>query len=300
MVVDREAGKVYLSSADFRSVAAGRSVRGAIHVFELDGEGRAPSQLEHDLDGPLVPHGIDLYRGEDGERRLFVVNHPEPTASRIEIFAIEGERLRHLRTIEGPELVSINDITAVGPESFYATNDAGTAPNDALRPFRTYLRLPWSNVVYFDGDDLRFVAEGLRYGNGIAISEDGTTLFVAETTGRRLRVYDRNPDNGTLTEQFSEEIPSGLDNISLAPDGRLWIGSHPKLLDFVAHAEDPNAHSPSQVLRLEVRERHVRVEELYLNDGAELSGSSVALPVSEGRFLVGSVFEPHFLDCRLQ
>jgi len=40
------------------------------------------------------------------------------------------------------------------------------------------------------------------------------------------------------------------------------------------------------------------VEEVYLNDGTQLSGSSVAAPVN-GRMLIGSVFEPFILDCSL-
>ena len=40
------------------------------------------------------------------------------------------------------------------------------------------------------------------------------------------------------------------------------------------------------------------VEEIYLDTGAEISGSSVAA-VRGNRILIGSVFDPKFLDCQL-
>ena len=68
-----------------------------------------------------------------------------------------------------------------------------------------------------------------------------------------------------------------MDNIELDNDGGLWIGSHPKLLTFIDHAENPDAVSPSQVLRLSMDEnRSYIVQEIYLSTGEDLSGSSVA------------------------
>ena len=45
-------------------------------------------------------------------------------------------------------------------------------------------------------------------------------------------------------------------------------------------------------------EKRFEVNEVWLDDGATLSGSSVGLPLGEGRFVVGSVFEGHLLDCK--
>ena len=72
------------------------------------------------------------------------------------------------------------------------------------------------------------------------------------------------------------------------------------MLAFLAHAKDGSAKSPSQVLRATwaPAEKRFEVNEVWLDDGATLSGSSVGLPLGEGRFLVGSVFEGHLLDCK--
>ena len=71
-------------------------------------------------------------------------------------------------------------------------------------------------------------------------------------------------------------------------------------VEGIVGAEDGSKLSPSQVLRLTPPiTADSALEEIYLDTGREISGSSVALPVGESRFPVGSVFERHFLDCRL-
>jgi len=297
IVFDPESAVAYLSSTDWRALNEGRDGAGGIYAYAPAGDG-PPRRMETNIEGPLHPHGLSLLR-RDGEVRLFVVNHPTRAESRVEIFTVEGDRLAHQRTVEGEALLSINDVAAVGPESFYATNDAGTRADDGLRAVESYLRMPWANVIYFDGRQARVVAEDFAYANGIALSEDGHVVYVSETTGQRLHAFARNLETGALGTRQSLRIPSGLDNLTVAADGALWMGSHPQLLAFVAHAGDPSKLSPSQIFRVPAEGTELgEPEEIYLGDGSELSGSSVAVPVGPSRFLVGSVFEPHFLDCR--
>ena len=95
------------------------------------------------------------------------------------------------------------------------------------------------------------------------------------------------------------DLKTGLDNIELDSAGRLYIAAHPKLLTFVKHAKDAAYLSPSQVLRLEGQPGGgYIVTEIYLDSGAQISGASVAA-VSGKRMLIGSVFDPKFLDCQL-
>lgn len=67
---------------------------------------------------------------------------------------------------------SVNDIVAVGPEHFYATNDLYFV-NHHLRLLELYLGLAWSYVVYYSPDEVRVVADGFDFANGINISPDG-------------------------------------------------------------------------------------------------------------------------------
>ena len=89
-------------------------------------------------------------------------------------------------------------------------------------------------------------------------------------------------------------------DIEIDTNGDVWIGAHPQLLKFIRHAADGSMLSPSQVLRVrQGSQGSYVVEEIYLNDGRQLSGSSVAA-VMAGRLLIGAVFEPRFLDCSLE
>lgn len=303
IVLDPIMKRAYLSYQDFRSLKqTERAEPGAIASYDLE-RGGAPVKVAMDFPQPFHPHGLSFFRSADGERRLFIVNHPDRNTSHVEIFAVEGVEtptLRHLRTVTGPEMISINDVVAVGLDQFYATNDAGTRADDALRTVETVLRLPWASVLYFDDVHFTTVVEGLTYANGIAVSADGRAVYVAETTGRKLSIYDRDVSTGELTLRSSKVIPSGLDNLSIANDGSIWIGAHPKMFDFLAHSNDPTALSPSQIFRATVDGTSVNVEEIFLDDGRQISGSSVALPVGSKRFIIGTVFQEHFLDCRVR
>lgn len=66
---------------------------------------------------------------------------------------------------------SVNDIIAVGPEHFYATNDHYFS-DPFLKYLETYLNLRWANVVYYSPDEVKLVAEGFDSANGITISPD--------------------------------------------------------------------------------------------------------------------------------
>ena len=66
---------------------------------------------------------------------------------------------------------SLNDLVAVGREHFYATNDHYFV-DQYMRSWELYLGLAWSNVVYYSPDDVRVVASGFDFANGISMSPD--------------------------------------------------------------------------------------------------------------------------------
>jgi arylesterase / paraoxonase len=183
----------------------------------------------------------------------------------------------------------------LGPDAFYLTNDHTTPPS-WWREAQDYLLLTHSNIVYWDGHRMRVADEGLRLANGMALSHDGGTLYVAETTGRAVRTYARDVDTGQLSLRHRIPCGTGVDNIDVDEAGNLWIGAHPKMLRFVVHAQDPSKRSPSQVLHVDVQVDPPEAETVWLSMGEDLSGSSVAA-VRGDKMLIGSVFEPHILIC---
>ncbi len=115
-------------------------------------------------------------------------------------------------------------------------------------------------------------------------------------TSFAVAVYNRDAASGALTLQAEIDVDTGPDNIEIDANGNLWIGAHPKLLTFVAYAKDADKLSPSQALRIHRAEGGYDVTEVFLSEGDDISGSSVAA-WRQGRLLIGSVFDPHFLDC---
>ncbi|MGH7819060.1 MAG: SMP-30/gluconolactonase/LRE family protein, partial [Candidatus Binatia bacterium] len=202
----------------------------------------------------------------------------------------------HRRTIADPLLVSPNDLHALDHERFFVTNDHANPPGLA-RTIEEYFRREIANVLYYDGSSFRVAADGIAMPNGVNASPDGRSLYVASTLSGSIRLFDLDPATGGLSPKGRIDVGSGVDNIDVDAAGRIWIGAHPKLLTFVRHTSDAAELSPSQVLRIDPASRSV--EEVYLDLGSGISGSSVAA-FHDGRMLVGPVLDPKFLDCRFR
>ena len=287
----------YISSTDRWALDQGNAGRGAIFSYDLNQDHPKPVILQHDFTGSFNPHGISLFVGEQGVERLFVVNHFNGKHS-IEIFQLADNSLIHLQTLQDPMMISPNDIVAVGMNQFYFTNDHAYV-NGVMRTLEDYGRLKLANLVYYDGSSYKEAAAGFSYANGVNVSPDGKKLYLTATTERVLYVFKRDIPSGSLDLEAEIELGTGGDNIEIDTKGDIWIGAHPQLLKFVGHAADRSKLSPSQVLRLKHNSLgDYAVEEIYLNDGKEMSGSSVAA-VMENRLMIGAVFEPRFLDCSM-
>ncbi len=304
IVVDRARSLAYVTSADRRGVTRkGTPPNGAIMLLPLaDGPAAVPLRLEPLPPESFFPHGLDLWIGPDGERRLFVVDHGRDGASHsVEIFRIteEGRRLVHLETIRSSAFIDPNDIVAVGPRRFYLTNLHG-ARSALARTLEGYLMLPLADVVYYDGTRARPVARGLRMANGITRDAAGAHIFVAEITGRAVTAYRRLPGGGALGKLWRRPVPMGVDNLSMDADGVLWAAGHPDLLAISARLAGGDAPSPSEVIRIDGAGGDAPGwKTVFLDRGEALSAASVAVHVDD-RLLIGAVFGPQILDCALR
>ncbi len=290
-------GIAYISAYDRRAVLKGEETERGIYAYDTNKPNAKPKLLTTGPQKEFRPHGISLFISPDGNDRLFVINHANEHHT-VEIYEVQPNALNHLKTVEDPQLISPNDLVAVGPNQFYLTNDHRYR-SGLMSTVETYLKFRFANIVYYDGKSFSVVAADFGYANGINVSADGTKLYMAAVLDKTLYSFNRNVDTGALEANTELYLNSGLDNIDIDADGNLWIASHPKLLSFLAHAGDPAKISPSQVFKISVNaEEKLSAEEVYLNEGEELSASSVA-SVFGNRMLVGAVFDPKFLDCRL-
>jgi arylesterase/paraoxonase len=290
-------GVAFVSGCDRRAIQEGGAGGGAIFAYDLNAVTSEPVNLTPDADRDFRPHGISLFVGEAGHDVLFVINH-QGGEHRIDVFDLKEGELIHREALTSPMLVSPNDIVAVGPDRFYVTNDH-RYPSGWKRTLEDYLRLRRSNVLFYDGAEFVQAAAGIGYANGINVSPDGKLIYVCSITAGGLHIYDREPVSGKLELRETIDLRTGVDNIELDADGDLWIGAHPQLLSTAKHFKDKETISPSQVLHLTPRAGGgYDVEEVYLDTGAEISASTVAA-VRGNRLLIGAIFEPKFLDCRM-
>ena len=289
MAVDPDTGLVFISSLDRRDTGA----RGAIHIVDpadplaadgwRDMTGGVPSNFE--------PLGL-AYFEEAGLRRLFVVNAANNS---VEIFDVaEDGTLTHLDTKNERRLTSPNNVTAVGVDRFYVTNDVKAGRETTLGKLQFLTRASEGELFYFDGVAWSVAATGLKFANGVAASTDGDEIYVAETAAKSIRVFARNDASGALQQKRKVKTPAAPDNLTVSTDGVLWAAGLPKPLSLLGHAGNAAKLSPSAVMRID----ETGASTLYLDDGSELSASSVAARVGD-TLLIGAIFEHKFLLCDL-
>jgi arylesterase/paraoxonase len=300
ITIDQQTGITFISVDDRRSNMQnpGSAEGGILMLKLLDSLPRLINITPTEMDD-FHPHGISLWKSSEGRTFLFVINHRQKKPAHVvERFEWRNDSLIHLESIMDAEVMtSPNDLVAVGNRSFYVTNDHYYAHRGIGRTLEDYLQRAIAYVNYYDGHTFKKVAEGIAYPNGIAASTDQMQLFVASTTGRKILVYDRDIISGTLTLKQEIQTGTGVDNIELDEKGALLIGCHPQLLKFASHAADASKFSPSQVIKLtHDDDQHYQVEEVFLNNGQDYSGSSVAA-VYQNTMLIGSVFEKSMLIC---
>lgn len=300
ITIDQQTGLAFISVDDRRAnMHNPGSIQGAILIMNLADSLPVLKDVTPTHLTDFHPHGISLWKEGDGRTFLFAVNHSHNRIENsVERFEWRNDSLVHLESIQDSELMtSPNDVTAIGERSFYVTNDHGYSERGLERTLEDYLQRAISYVNYFDGTSFKKAATGIAYANGINRSADYSKILVASTTGRKVVIYNRDVASGALTFGEEVEVNTGVDNIELDDAGTLWIGCHPQLLKFVAHAADSAKFSPSQIIKLTQNSSGTyQVEEVFLNDGTSYSGSSVAA-VYKNKILVGSVFEKSMLVC---
>jgi arylesterase / paraoxonase len=318
LVIHPRTGVAYLSAYDRSADARGQPVRGAVYSYR-PGTTETPRDLTAELPASFRPHGISLWLNPDKQRgardSLFVVNHADGGHS-VEIFDIEPDRLVPRRSVRDPSFRSPADVLAVNRDSFYLTNDSGTEPGEWSWWIENVLRFPFANVVYYDGQRAFEVADRIAKANGIAMSADRSTLYVAALLGGVIHVYDRDEETGVTVERTRIKLRTSPDSVEVDAAGNLWVGAHPRLLTLLWHVAfggeasvakpregaiwDPATRAPSQVLRIKPQGGgQYELNEIFADDGNKLMASSSAMMYRD-RLLIGSLTDTHILDCKLR
>jgi arylesterase / paraoxonase len=301
--VDAAHDAVIVSSTNRRAPKSAPDPRDGLYLLKLSDPSAAPVKLDG-VPKDFHPHGISLYHAPNGDETLMAVNHRKDGSQAVEIFGLTYDngaaKLAARSSIGSGLLVSPNDLFAVGPDRFYVSNDHVT--KTALGRFaEDYLLWPHADLVYFNGTNFRIAAQRMAFPNGVYVTPDGTHLYIAVTSERRIIAMSREPFFGNLTEIGSLSLPLRPDNISADAEGRLIIAGHPSLIrvnQFRADAANP---SPSQVVRVTLDKSSVPTgyETLFADDGALIGASSSAAMVGK-ILLIGSVLDNKLLICDMK
>ncbi|MFK7814085.1 MAG: hypothetical protein AB8B59_16425 [Maribacter sp.] len=291
IIVIPESGVALVSASPRKEVLDVQQKLGGLYLVDLNSTDYSIKKLTTDLNMPFAPHGISTYK-TDSTHTVMVVNHTLDGHS-FEVFKLQEAELTFERTITNPNIVSPNDVVMLDENRFYFTNDHKYEEGIG-RLLEDYGGLGLSNVVFFDGENYKEVANGIGYANGINYDAKRNLLFVASPRNFEVKVYAPNED-GSL--KFIEDIDcdTGVDNIEFDSKGNLWIGSHPNLLAFSSYAGGGKDISPSEIIKIEYRSKgDFSIEKIYINDGSEMSASTVAAPYQD-LIVTGNVMDSHFL-----
>ncbi len=250
----------------------------------------------------FAPSGLSLYTPATGPKLLFVTSRTRPGSHYVQIFEQSSTGAFAPReTIRDSLLWSPTAIVAVGPRQFYVVNQLGfkrafenggkVTPGDQMRG-------NMSTVVYYDGEQMKIVAGRLSLASGIAISPDGRTVYVSESARGRIATFERDIASGALKRTENIDVPGSPRNLTIDQDGTLWVGNHPHAMPFMDFLQDSENRAPTQILKVTPGAKpDKQVEEIYVNDGAELSAGTTAAPRSSDQFVASSRTDRKLLSC---
>ena len=280
-----------ISSTNRKSFPNTEQETGGLYFLDLKTKNYDPIHLTENFKRPFAPHGISIFK-KDSVNVIAAINHTKE-GEFIEIFELIGAKFTHKKTLKHDFIFSPNDIVLLDENRFYFTNDH-KYKDGIQRLAEDYLGLSISNVIYFDGMNYIEVANKIAFANGINIDLKRGLVFVASVRGFLVKVYQQNEDHSLA---FIENIycNTGVDNIEFDSENNLWIGAHPSLLHFNFYANNNKEISPSEIIKINYIEKgNYSIEQIYIEDGNTMSGSSVAAPFGN-LILTGNVMDEHLL-----
>ena len=176
-------------------------------AVDLDGKSEVMARVPTTL-----PFSIDWL--PDG--RLLVVSGPEALLLRQER---DGSLVTHADL--GGLAGGFNEIVVDGRGNTYVNGgDYNPMVDKEFIPGVVGLVTPDGSV--------RRVADGIAFGNGMAVTPDDSTLIVAESYGKRLTAFDIDADGSLSNRRVWADLGAGVpDGICLDADGAVWYADVP-------------------------------------------------------------------------
>ena len=294
--LDRRRGLAYLSLLDRDSLAHGAAVDGTVMLLDLNLADPAPRAAMTFDPGNFRPQALSLLERASAPARLFAISQHPDGSHQVEIAEQgSGGGFFPREAVRDPAFIDPSAIAATGEREFYLANNR-TDSGAWAKLGETLFRSGSATLIHYDGARAHTVATGLAGIGGMATSPDASKLYVAETLAKALRIYRRSPANGALALDEIVELDSAPTGLDVDEDGVVWIAALPRL--FRSGERDAAGPAPTLVLRFDPRKAgDARVTRVYLNDGDEISGGTVAARWRD-EFLIGALFDKKVLICK--
>ena len=179
----------------------------AIRSVDLQG------QLDMVLELPFKPNGFGFRR--DGSIMV-------GDALGRKIYRWDGKSLAQVADISASTVFCLSDGIVDRHDRMYI----GDIGYNFFDPSNQSVDTCVITCIEADGS-ARIVARDLSFPNGMAITPDGSTLIVAETTAHRLTCYDIEPDGGLANRRAYAPLGEDVqpDGIALDTEGGVWIAN---------------------------------------------------------------------------
>jgi len=134
------------------------------------------------------------------------------------LLVVSGQEALLLRQEPGGSLVTHADLSGLGKVF-----------NEIVVDGRGNAYVNGENVVLVTPDgSARPVADGLAFGNGMAVTPDNSTLIVAESHGKRITAFDIGTDGGLSNRRVWADLGDGVpDGICIDAEGAVWYADVP-------------------------------------------------------------------------
>lgn len=166
-----------------------------------------------EIDLPFLPNGLGFMPDGSivfGDALNLVMKH------------WDGSTLRDLASLQGRAEWALSDAVTDAQGRTYVGDVGYNFWNPEVAATATAV----INRIDPDGSVVK-VADGLRFPNGLALSQDGKTLIIAETDGCRLTAYDVDGEGDLSNGRTHARLPEGVkpDGICLDAEGCVWVSN---------------------------------------------------------------------------
>jgi gluconolactonase len=172
-----------------------------------------------------VPNQPSVYRhftnagngnAMDAEGRLYTAERDGHRVSRTDT---KGHVGTFAGTYKGKRFNSPNDVVVRRDGQVYFSDPASAAVLDKRE-------LDFNGVFHATPDGKVTLIAKMTRPNGVALTKDGKTLYVADTTERKIMAYDLDTQGNTSNERvFLSNLDGAPDGLRVAADGNVYIAT---------------------------------------------------------------------------